>query len=151
GQGFVTSEGQSSHGVFGMELGNNGAPGGVLQINSAAGTTPPDPVPAIAGLFSDLVAWQQDPGSTGPAEIRVRYEPRASTLGPEMVVSNPANGATDAGRGLFAAGDVGGDAAIAWVQGTGTSTQIVAEQQYQPPGGPTPTTSPPYVRNPQPV
>ena len=151
GQGFVTSEGQSSNGVFGMELGNNDAPGGVLQINSAAGTTPPDPAPGIAGLFSDLVAWQQDPGSTGPAEIRVRYEPRASTLGPEMIVSNPADGATDAARGLAAAGDVGGDAAIAWVQGTGTSTQIVAEQLYQPPGGPTPTTSPAYVRTPEPV
>ncbi|HET6871191.1 MAG TPA: hypothetical protein VFH80_35085 [Solirubrobacteraceae bacterium] len=151
GQGFVTSQGQSSNGVFGMELGNNGSPGGVLQINSAAGTTPPDPVPAIAGLFSDLVAWQQDPGTTGPAEIRVRYEPKASTLGPEMIVSNPASGATDAARGLAAAGDVGGDAAIAWVQGTGTSTQIVAEQQYQPPGPATPTTSPAYVRTPLPV
>jgi hypothetical protein len=151
GQGFVTSEGQRSNGVFGMELGNNGAPGSVLQIEGAAGTTPPDPVPGIAGLFSDLVAWQQDPGSAGPAEIRVRYEPRASTLGPEMVVSNPANGPTDAARGLAAGGDVGGDAAIAWVQGTGTSTQIVAEQQYQPPGGATPTTSPAYVRTPQPV
>jgi hypothetical protein len=151
GQGFVTSEGQSSNGVFGMELGNNGSPGGVLQIDSAAGTSPPDPVPAIAGLFSDLVAWQQDPGSAGPAEIRVRYEPRASTLGPEMIVSNPAQGPTDAARGLDAAGDVGGDGAIAWVQGTGTSTQIVAEQLYQPPGGATPTTSPAYVRTPQPV
>jgi hypothetical protein len=68
-----------------------------------------------------------------------------------MVVSNPAQGATNAARGLAAAGDVGGDAAIAWVQGTGASTQIVAEQQYQPPGGATPTTSPAYVRTPQPV
>jgi hypothetical protein len=122
-----------------------------MQIDSAAGTTPPDPVLGIAGLFSDLVAWEQDPGSGGPAEIRVRYEPRASTLGPEMIVSNPAQGPTDAARGLAAAGDVGGDAAIAWVQGTGTSTQIVAEQLYQPPGGATPTTSPAYVRTSQPV
>jgi hypothetical protein len=151
GQGFVTSEGQSSNGVFGMELGNNGSPGGVLQIDSAAGSSPPDPVPGIAGLFSDLVAWQQAPGSAGPAEIRVRYEPRASTLGPEMVVSSPNQGATDAARGLAAAGDSGGDAAIAWVQGTGTSTQIVAEQLYQPPGAATPAKSPAYVRIPQPV
>jgi hypothetical protein len=151
GQGFVTSEGQSSHAVFGMELGNNGAPGSVLQIDSAAGTTPPDPVPGIAGLFSDLVAWQQDPGSAGPAEIRVRYEPRASTLGPEMIVSNPAQGATDAARGLAAAGDAGGDGAIAWVQGSGTSSTIVAEQLYQPPGAARPAKSPTYVRTAQPV
>ncbi len=151
GQGFVTSEGQTSNGVFGMELGSNGAPGGVLQIDSAAGSTPPDPVPGIAGLFSDLVAWEQDPGSAGPAEIRVRYEPRGSTLGPEMIVSNPAQGAADAARGIAAAGDAGGDAAIAWVQGTGTSSQIVAEQLYQPPGAATPANSLAYVRTAQPV
>jgi hypothetical protein len=151
GQGFVTSEGESSHAVFGMELGNNGAPGGVLQIDSGAGSTAPDPVPAIAGLFSDLVAWQQDPGTVGPAEIRLRYEPRASTLGPELVVSSPAEGPTDATRGLAAGGDVGGEAAVAWVQGTGSSTQIVVEQLYQPPGAPAPASSFPYVRSTQPV
>jgi hypothetical protein len=151
GQGFVTSEGQSSNDVFAMELGNNGAYGGVLQINSAAPAAPPDPVPGIAGLFSDVVAWQQDPGSAGPAEIRVRYEPRASTLGPEMIVSSPDEGATDAARGLAAAGDVGGDAAIAWVQGIGPSSQVVAEQLYQPPGPATPAKSPTYARTAQPV
>jgi PKD domain len=151
GQGLVTSEDESAHGIFGMELGNNGAPGGVLGLDSAQGTSPPDPVPAIAGLFSDLVAWQQDPGTAGPAEIRVRYEPRASTLGPELVVSNPAQGATDAARGLAAWGDVGGDAAIAWVQGSGTSTEIVVERLYQPPGAAPPTNSSAYVRTTQPV
>jgi hypothetical protein len=151
GQGFVTSEAQSSNRVFGMELGNNGAPGSVLQIDSAAGTTPPDPVPGIAGLFSDLVAWQQDPGSVGPAEIRVRYEPRASTLGPEMVVSDPAQGATDAARGLQAGGDAGGDGAIAWVQGRGGSSTIVAGQLYQPPGRAIPARSRAYVRTAEPV
>ncbi len=151
GQGFVTSESATSNGVFGMELGNNEAPGGVVQINSAAGASPPDPVPADAGLFSDLVVWQQDPGTTGPAEIRVRYEPRASTLGPELVVSSPGQGATDAGRGLAAAGDVGGDAAIAWVQGTGPSTEIVVEQLYQPPGAAAPAKSTPYVRTAEPT
>ena len=151
GQGFVTSESTTSNGVFGMELGNNEAPGGVLQINSAQGTSPPNPVPADAGLFSDLVAWQQDPGTTGPAEVRVRYEPRASSLGPELVVSSPGQGATDAGRGLAAAGDVGGDAAIAWVQGTGPSTEIVVEQLYQPPGAAAPAKSAPYVRTDQPT
>ena len=151
GQGFVTSEGLASNNVFATLLGNNGAIGGVMQANSAAGSSPPDPVPAIAGLFSDLIAWQQDPGTTGPAEIRIRYEPRASTLGPEQIVSSPGQGPTDTGRGLAAAGDAGGDAAIAWVQGTGASTQIVVDQLYQPPGAATPPTSIAYVRTPQPV
>ena len=102
GQGFVTAAGQASDNVVAMELGNNGAYGPVLQVNSLAGTAPPDPVPGVAGLFSTLVAWQQTPGTTGPAEIRVRYEPRASTLGPELVLSSPAQGPTDAARGIAA-------------------------------------------------
>jgi len=153
GQGFVTSERQTSHAAFAMELGGNGGFGGVLQVGGTPGTSAPDPVPAIAGLFSDLIAWQQDPGTTGPAEIRMRYEPRDAALGPETVVSNPAQGATDAARGLAAAGDSGGDAAIAWVQGSGSSTEIVAERLYQAPGAATPVTgkAPVYARTAQPV
>lgn len=151
GQGFVTAETQTSNNAVAMNLGNNGASGGVLQINSLPASSPPNPVPAIAGLFSDLLAWQQAPGSTGAAEIRVRYEPRTSAIGPEQVVSDPADGPTDAGRGLFAGGDVGGDAAIAWVQGTGASTQIVVERLYQPPGSATPPSALAYARSAEPV
>ncbi len=137
GQGFVTSAGQHSNDVVAMELGNNGAPGSVVQINSLQDSSPAYAVPAIAGLFSTLIAWQQTPGTAGPAEIRVRYEPRASTLGPELVVSSPAGGPTDAALGLAAGGDGGGDAAVAWVQGTGASTEIAVDQLYQPPGSAT--------------
>jgi len=151
GLGFVTSDGQVSNNVFALELGNNGAPAGVFGINSLPGTSPPEPVPAIAGLFSDLIAWQQNPGSAGQAEIRIRYEARASTLGPEQVVSSPAQGPTDAARGLAAAGDAGGDAAVAWVQGTGAATEIVAERLYQAPGVAVPPTSLAYSRSAQPV
>jgi hypothetical protein len=134
GQGFVTAAGESSNDVWAMELGNNGSYGPILQINSLAGTAPPFAVPGVAGLFSTLVAWQQTPGTTGPAEIRVRYEPRASTLGPELVVSSPSQGATDAARGLAVDGDGAGDAAIAWVQGAGAATQSVGDQLFQAPG-----------------
>ncbi len=151
GQGFVTSERETSNDVAALELGNDGAPGGILQINTLAGTSPPDPVPAIAGLFSDFIAWQQDPGTTGPAEIRMRYEPRASTLGPEQVLSSPGLGPTDAARGLVAGGDSGGDAAVVWIQGTGSATRIVAEQLYEPPGGVVPAGKPAYVRTAHPT
>jgi hypothetical protein len=134
GQGFVTSAGGTSNDVFAMELGSNGGYGPILQINTLAATGPPYAVPGIAGLFSTLVAWQQTPGTTGTSEIRIRYEPRASTLGPETVVSTPGLGATDAARGLATDGDGAGDAVIAWVQGTGAATQIVTDQLYQPPG-----------------
>jgi hypothetical protein len=151
GQGFVTAAQETTNNVFAMELGNNGAYGNVLQVNSLAATGPPYAVPGVAGLFSTMVAWQQTPGSAGPSEIRVRYEPKASSLGPELVVSSPADGATDAADGLAAGGDVSGDAAFAWVQGTGASSEIVAEQMYQPPGAVAPSKSSAYDRTAQPV
>jgi hypothetical protein len=151
GQGFVTSAGQSSDDVVAMELGDNGAYGPVLQVNSLTATAPPYAVPGIAGLFSTLVAWQQTPGTTGPSEIRVRYEPRASTLGPELVLSSAAGGPTNAALGLAAAGDAGGDAAVGWVQGAGASTVIAVDQLYQPPGAATVSTGLTYSLSLQPV
>jgi hypothetical protein len=68
-------------------------------------------------------------------EIRVRYASDGVDLDPEQVISLPALGPTDADSGLAAGGDIAGDAAIAWVQGTGIDTQIVAAQLYQTPGG----------------
>lgn len=151
GQGFVTAAGQASNNVVAMELGNNGAYGPVLPVNSLPGTAPPYPVPGVAGLFSTLVAWQQSPGTTGPAEIRIRYEPRASALGPELVLSSPAEGPTDAALGIAATGDGGGDAAVAWVQGTAGVNQIVVDQLYQPPGAASVATKLSYSRSAQPV
>ena len=151
GQGFVTAAGQSSNNVVAMELGNNGAYGPVLQVNSLAGTAAPYAVPGVAGLFSTLVAWQQTPGATGPADIRVRYEPRASTLGSELVLSSPTEGPADAALGIAATGDGGGDAAVAWVQGPAGSHEIVVDQLYQPPGAAAVAKKLSYARSTQPV
>ena len=134
-----------------MELGSNGAYGPVVQVNSLPATAPSYPVPGVAGLFSTLVAWQQTPATAGPAEIRVRYEPRASTLGLELVLSSPAQGPTDAALGLAATGDGGGDAAVAWVQGAAGSSQIVVDQMYQPPGAASVAKKLSYSRTTQPV
>jgi PKD domain len=151
GQGFVTSAGHSSNNVFAMELGKNGAYGPIVQVNSLPASAAPYAVPGIAGLFSTLVAWQQTPGTAGPAEIRVRYEPPASSLGPELVLSAPAAGPTDAARGIAAAGDAGGDAAVAWLQGTVAASEIVVGQLYQPPESATVSTALAYSRSAQPV
>jgi hypothetical protein len=151
GAGFVTSARETSDDVVAMELGNNGAMGPVAQINSLAAASPPYAVPAVAGLFSDLITWQQNPGSAGPAEIRVRYQPRNATLDPELVVSSPSQGPTDAARGLVASGDSGGDAAIAWVQGSPAATEIVVDQLYEPPGSAAPAKSFLYSRGARPL
>ena len=151
GQGFVTAAGRVSNNAVAMELGNNGAYGQVVQVNSLPPTAPPYAVPGVAGIFSTLVAWQQTPGTTGLSEVRVRYEPRAATLGPELVLSSPAGGPTDAARGIAATGDVAGDAAVAWVQGIGASSQVVVDQMYQPPGSASVSTKLAYSRTDQPV
>lgn len=151
GAGFVTADQENTGGVIAMTLGNNGAYGTPQQINSFASGSSSYPVPGTAGLFSDLIVWQQDPGATGPADIRLRYEPRASSLGPETVVSSPAGGPADGARGLAAAGDVGGDAAAAWVQGTSGASEIVVDQLYEPPGSVSPAKSLTYARSHNPL
>ena len=135
GAGFVTSEHDQTHELYATTLGSNDAFGRTVRVDTLPNSGPPDAVPATAGLVSNLIAWQQSPGIAGPAEIRLRYAADGADFSPEEVVSSPTLGATDADQGLVAAGDVSGDAAVAWVQGTGAGTYIVAGQLYQTPGG----------------
>jgi hypothetical protein len=134
GAGWVTSERDQSHQLFATVLGANAGAQGAERIDSSSNTSAPDAVPATAGVRSTLIAWQQTPGISGPAEIRVRYAPDGSDLGPEQVVSSPTFGATNADSGLAAGGDVSGDGAVAWIQGTGADTRLVTGQLYQTPG-----------------
>jgi hypothetical protein len=134
GAGWVTSETDQSHQLFATVLGTNAGAQSVERIDSSSNTSAPDAVPATAGVTSTLIAWQQTPGISGPAEIRVRYAPDGSDLGPEQVVSSPTFGAANAASGLAAGGDVSGDGAIAWIQGTGAETRLVTGQLYQTPG-----------------
>jgi hypothetical protein len=135
GTGFVTSETDQSHLLYAATLGGNESRGQTERVDSLRNSDPADAVPANAGLISNFIAWQQTPGVAGPAEIRVRYASDGADLGPEQVVSDPALGATDADKGLAAAGDVAGGAAAAWIQGSGASTSVVAAQMFQAPGG----------------
>ncbi len=134
GAGWVTSEHDQSHALFATVLGTNAAAQGVQRIDSSSNSSAPYAVPATAGVVSTLIAWQQSPGVSGPAEIRLRYAPDGSDLGPEQVISTPTLGAGNAAQGLAAGGDVAGDAAVAWVQGTGADQRIVTGQLYQTPG-----------------
>jgi hypothetical protein len=134
GAGWVTSERDQSHQLFATVLGTNAGAQRIERIDSSSNTSAPDGVPATAGVTSTLIAWQQTPGISGPAEVRARYAPDGSDLGPEQVVSSPTLGATNADSGLAAGGDVSGDGAIAWIQGTGADTRVVTGQLYQAPG-----------------
>jgi hypothetical protein len=139
GAGFVTSERNQSHNLVAMTLGQNDVPGAVQQVNTLAQQSDPYAVPAPAGTISNTIAWQQDPGSAGLPEIRLGYAPDGSDINPAQVVSSPTLGPTEAARGLFAAGDLAGDTAIAWVQGGGSQSRIVAAQLFQAPGSLSPS------------
>jgi hypothetical protein len=121
--------------IFAVPLINNAVPQSVVRIDSLANTGSPFAVGGTAGLFSNLIAWQQTPGGAGVPEIRVRFTAESTEIGPEMVVSSPANGPTDAADGLYASGDINGDGLVAWVQGVAGARQIMAVQMFQPPGG----------------
>ncbi|MGZ4255003.1 MAG: PKD domain-containing protein [Solirubrobacteraceae bacterium] len=156
GAGWVVSNRDGSNPldanqIFAMSLANNVVTKGISRIDSLANAAPPDAVAGTAGLFSNVVAWQQSPGSAGVPEIRVRFTPAKSSMGPETVVSSPQNGPTDAADGLDASGDVNGDAAVAWVQGVAGTRQIVTAQLYQPPGGLHALKQSFYARTPHPL
>ncbi len=148
GRGYVTSARIASNQLFATALGTNGGTGGLLLADDSGlpQASPPFGVPAAAGLSSEMIAWQQDPGTAGLPEIRLRYAPGGGPLGPDMVLSAPAQGATAAANGLAAGGDVDGDAAVAWVQGSGAASLIVADQLYQPPGSASPVRASAYAR-----
>jgi len=155
GQGWVTSQRTVSGDVFAAPLGADGAlAGGAQQVNGLAASPQPQaayPTPAISGLYSSLIAWQQEPGTSGIGEIRVRYALGQGPLGPETVLSSPGQGPTDAADGLAADGDASNEAAVAWIQGTPGALQLMVAQMYEPPGGFSPLSAFQYTRQPQPV
>jgi hypothetical protein len=146
GDGLVTGARDDTNQLWAATLGQNGAMQGVTRLDSLPNSTPPDAVPIAGGFASGLIAWQHDPGLLGPPEIRARFYDGTS-FGPELVVSPPSLGPTDAADGLVAGADFQVDVALAWVQGTAAGRQIVVEQLYQPPGGFNAVTSFRYARS----
>jgi hypothetical protein len=149
GRGFVTAAQTQSNRLFAGQLNTNDALGTLGRIDSQPNSALPFAAPGIAGLSSMLIAWQQSTSSG--AAITLRYAPTLGNLGPEQVVSNPLQGPTDAAAGLFTGGDGAGDAAAAWVQGSGAMQSIVVAQLFTPPGAPAPSQSLTYSRSATPV
>jgi len=98
-------------------------------LTPAGGAGLPDAVPANAG-GGRLVAWQQTRARTR-SRIVVSY-PQEKGRSRTLAVS-AAGAPTDAALGLFAGGDSGGDAAVAWVQGRGGALSIDAAELLAPP------------------
>ncbi len=138
GRGFVTAATQDSDSVIATPLATDGVPGGPFEVGTGLDAYAPDGVPAAAGLTSTLIAWQ-DTTAPGASQTMVRFAQDGVDLAPAVVVSNPSLGATDGAAGIAAGGDGNGDAAVAWVQGTGSQMTVDVAQLYQQPSQPTPT------------
>jgi PKD domain len=151
GAGLITAEHTDSNQLFATLLGSNGVSIGTGRFDSLTNASAPHAVPAMVGASADLVAWQEEPQGGGPPEVRARFSTDGLTFGPELVVSSPASGPVNASDGLGAAGDYSGNAVLAWVQGSGDSTKIVADQLYQPPGSFGASIKFRYVRSARPV
>jgi hypothetical protein len=137
GVGYAGVGGVATLGAYGAVLKDDVFNPGLL-IGGGFGA-PPLPVPAAAETGDGLVAFQQGDASGGRS-IHARpydYVPASRAVtppGPDATLSNPALGATDAARGLEAAADRAGDVAVAFVQGFGTGSQIVAASFDRAPG-----------------
>jgi hypothetical protein len=151
GRGFVTSAGEPGNELFADVLGTNGGAQGVQRVDSLANDAPPYAAPAIAGLTSTLIAWQQTSGLAVTAQIHLRYAVDGSDLGPEQVASGSLAGYSDAAEGLEAGGDGEGDAVVAWVQSLLGGSEIVTAQMFVTPGTPEPSISLAYTRTANPV
>lgn len=135
GFGFVASTLEGTQDIHAQQLRYDGATGGQLKVNSGAMATDPHVTVGVAGLYVTTLAWQQDPGSAGLPEIRLRYALDGITPAPEQILSTPALGPTDAAQGLSSAGDYNGNLAVAWVQGAPGQRRIVAVQLFEAPSG----------------
>jgi hypothetical protein len=80
GRGFVTDAVTPSDQLFAQQLGTNGVPGTFERVDSLQNDALPYAQPAIAGLTSTLVVWQES--SVLGSEIEFRYAVDGSTLGP---------------------------------------------------------------------
>ncbi len=149
GRGFLTDAVTPADQLFAEQLGDNGVLDAFQRVDSLQNQALPYAQPAIAGLTSTLIAWQES--SAFGSEIELRYAADGATLGPEQVVSDPIEGPTDAADGLAAAGDGDGDAAAAWVQGDPGELSIVAAQLFAAPGSPGPSSDFAYSRSATPV
>lgn len=145
GRGFVLAGDDSTDQLIGTPLGNSGVPSAPpAQVSQGTSTAPLAGVPAVAGTSAVMLAWEQSPVS-GPPQVLGRYSSDGVSLGSAQVLSASGSQPQPA-RGLAAAGDYGGDAAVAWVQGTTGSLSLESAQFYRPPGPAEPTVKFAYAR-----
>jgi hypothetical protein len=137
GVGYAATGGASTLSAYGSVLKDDLFNPGVA-IGGGFGVAPIG-APAVAENGDGLIAFQQGDAS-GVRSLHARpydYVPATRAVTPpgeDVTLSNPALGPTDAARGLLAGADRAGDIAVAFVQGVGAGSQIVAATFDRAPG-----------------
>lgn len=132
GEGFATLSGATTNQPIGATLRLAKWTAGLRYgtTNSAPAVT----AAAVADNSDALLAWVQSPGGEAPS-VRVRPFEKFAPLA-ESVLSNPALGPVDPGRGFQVVTDRAGSGVVAWVQSSATlpgARSIVAGYLDRPP------------------
>jgi hypothetical protein len=137
GVGYAGIDGVASGAAYGAVLKDDIFNAGVV-IGGGFGITSA-PVPAVAESGDGLIAYQQG-DAAGNTTVHARaydYVPASRTVtppGPDATLSSPALGSVDAARGLLASADRAGDVVVAFVQGSGANSQLMAASFDRAPG-----------------
>jgi hypothetical protein len=137
GVGYAAIGGASTQAAYGSVLKDDVFNSGF--VIGGGWNVAPVGAPAASETGDGLVAFQQGDASGGRS-IHARpydYIPASRVVTPpgdDVTLSNPAFGPTDAARGLLAGADRAGDILVAFVQGTGAGSQIVAASFDRAPG-----------------
>ncbi len=133
GDGYAASA-ATGGGTFAAVLKDDLFNAGLVLGSGPAGAARPQPAVDQAG--DGLVAWQNlDATIHARPYDNVPATRAVPTPGPEVTLSDPALGPTDAARGFDAVANRAGDVAVVFVQGTAEGRQIVAAAFDRAPGG----------------
>jgi hypothetical protein len=137
GVGYAGIGGASTQAAYGAVLKDDLFNAGL--VIGGGWNVAPIGAPAVAENGDGLIAFQQGDASGGRS-IHARpydYVPASRAVTPpgdDVTLSNPALGPTDAARGLLAGANRAGDIVVAFVQGVGAGSQIVAASFDRAPG-----------------
>jgi hypothetical protein len=137
GDGYAAVTGTTSNGAFGAPL-KDDAFGPAVLLGGGFGAAPV-PAPIVVYTGDGAIAYVQGEAD-GSRTVRLRpydfdLRSRAVTAaGDPVLLSDPALGPPDPGRGLDGAANRAGDLSVAFVQGDGDGRRIVAASFDRAPG-----------------
>jgi len=136
GGGLAAEASTSSHQVYVAPLADDAFGQGAPRADSAPTTNTVDPRPlvGVAQSGAGFVSWLQSTGPGDPVSVHARLYDVKSGLAPEVILTNPDNGAVDPSLGYDASADRVNDAAVVAIQGSGADRRLTAGMIDRAPG-----------------